>query len=332
MKSPVSENDTASLDSNSSADLGEQKPFLYQESTATIVQANETSAEEEAPPEKCRILSTIFFVSVLFIVIVICYADRVNMSVASIPMSQQFNWTNTTQGAVMSSFFVGYVVTQIPSGYLGACIGGEFILLVGMIIWSVFTIITPFTASITPILFIARAGMGIGEGTAFPAVHSLISQYSKKNERSILVTTITSGSYLGSVVALLICPLLIVHWSWQSIFYVFGAAGIVYLIIYIPFIIFWRVRARKQQHSKKKVEIVEVPVTQTRGQVILAKLSILKQIFFSPAAWCIFIGQFCNSYGFYFMLSWLPTYYKSQFGTDISDLGYFTMLPFAIQG
>lgn len=203
------------------------------------------------------------------------------------------------------AFFVGYVVTQIPSGYLTAVIGGEFVLLVGMIIWSIFTIVTPFTASITPVLFVARAGMGIGEGTAFPAVHNLISQYSKKSERSILVTTITSGSYLGSVLALLLCPLLSAHWGWQSIFYTFGVSGLCFMVIYIPFIIFWRVRAKRLKAAMPTS--VNTIVPQSRKQAIVAKLVILKQIFLTPAAWCIFVGQFCNSYGFYFMLSWLPT-------------------------
>ncbi|MDA1080402.1 MAG: hypothetical protein O2973_01805 [Gemmatimonadetes bacterium] len=35
--------------------------------------------------------------------------DRTNISVASIAMQEQFSWTETPKGYVLSSFFVGYV-------------------------------------------------------------------------------------------------------------------------------------------------------------------------------------------------------------------------------
>ncbi|CAG8475757.1 16582_t:CDS:2 [Acaulospora colombiana] len=48
--------------------------------------------------------------------------------------------------------------------------------------------------------------------------------------------------------------------------------------------------------------------------------------------WAILIPQFCNSWGYYIMLNWLPTYYMDHFGIDITKLGYFAVLPYAIQG
>ncbi len=35
------------------------------------------------------------------------YADRVNMSVAAIPMQSIFGWDETTKGLVMGSVFIG---------------------------------------------------------------------------------------------------------------------------------------------------------------------------------------------------------------------------------
>jgi len=43
----------------------------------------------------------------------ICYIDRVNISVAIIPMAQEFGWSDTQRGLVLSSFFIGYMVTQV---------------------------------------------------------------------------------------------------------------------------------------------------------------------------------------------------------------------------
>ena len=48
----------------------------------------------------------------------ICYIDRVNISVAILPMAQEYGWNQTTQGVVLSSFFYGYLATQIFGGWL----------------------------------------------------------------------------------------------------------------------------------------------------------------------------------------------------------------------
>ena len=48
----------------------------------------------------------------------ICYMDRVVISIAIIPMASDFNWSPEQQGRVLSSFFVGYLLTQVAGGWL----------------------------------------------------------------------------------------------------------------------------------------------------------------------------------------------------------------------
>ncbi len=73
----------------------------------------------------------------------ICYIDRVNISVAIIPMADEFGWDRATQGLIMSSFFAGYLLTQIAGGWLADRFGGKAVLGMGVLFWSAFTIITP---------------------------------------------------------------------------------------------------------------------------------------------------------------------------------------------
>ena len=63
-----------------------------------------------------------------FCAVFVCYIDRVNISVAIIPMQEAFGWSDTTKGLVLSSFFVGYMLTQAPSGWLTNRIGGKIVL------------------------------------------------------------------------------------------------------------------------------------------------------------------------------------------------------------
>ena len=55
-------------------------------------------------------------------------------------------WDKTTQGWVLSSFFYGYIVTQIPGGYLSGRFGGKRVMLVGMLVYALVTLLTPVAA------------------------------------------------------------------------------------------------------------------------------------------------------------------------------------------
>lgn len=107
----------------------------------------------------------------------LCNMDRVNMSIAILPISQQFQWSSTTIGLVQSSFFWGYLLTQVAGGVWADRFGGKKVLGFGVVWWSVATIITPIAARTSlPVLLMARACMGVGEGVAMPAMNNLLSK------------------------------------------------------------------------------------------------------------------------------------------------------------
>ena len=73
----------------------------------------------------------------------VCYIDRVNISVAIIPMAEQFNWDVETQGRILASFYIGYLLMQIWGGRLADRFGGKLILGLSLLSWYLFTILTP---------------------------------------------------------------------------------------------------------------------------------------------------------------------------------------------
>jgi MFS family permease len=72
-----------------------------------------------------------------------------------------FNWDETTQGYVLGSFFYGYVVTQIPGGRLAELFGGKWIFGAGILVTSVFTLLTPLAANLS---FYALIAVRVIEG------------------------------------------------------------------------------------------------------------------------------------------------------------------------
>lgn len=81
---------------------------------------------------------------------VLCNMDKVNISVAIIPMADDFGWSSTVSGLVQSSFFFGYMLTQIPGGYIIAKKGGRKILPLGVGLWSLATAAVPVMAGTMP--------------------------------------------------------------------------------------------------------------------------------------------------------------------------------------
>ena len=52
-------------------------------------------------------------IGLCFLAFLLCNMDRVNMSIAIIDMKDEFNWDSSTMGVVQSSFFWGYLLTQV---------------------------------------------------------------------------------------------------------------------------------------------------------------------------------------------------------------------------
>ena len=79
-----------------------------------------------------------------------CFQDKVNISVAIIPMAKAFGWSPTVAGLVQSSFFWGYIVSQIPGGYVNSRFGGRTVLPLGVGLWSGATAAVPVLAGTIP--------------------------------------------------------------------------------------------------------------------------------------------------------------------------------------
>lgn len=254
---------------------------------------------------------------------VICYVDRINISVAVIPMAEDLGWDKTRMGMVLSAFFYGYLATQVLGGWLADRFGGKVVLGAGVLLWSLFTILTP-PAAMTGlvVLFLTRVAMGIGEGVAFPSIYSLFSRWLPAQERSRAIALNMSGIPLGTILALVLTPWIVVRWGWETAFYAFGAVGFLWWI-------FWHLwgSASPDQHpsiSRRELEHIRAG-TLTASEIRTVPWRALLS---HSAVWAIIVSHFCNNWGAYVLLSWLPTYVNQALGVELAAVGLYTMLPF----
>ena len=74
--------------------------------------------------------------------------------------------------------------------------------------------------------------MGVGEGVNFPCVFNLFSRWFPKEEENELASIAETGVYWGIVTAMLLVPVIEHHVNWESVFYIFGALGVVWAFIF----------------------------------------------------------------------------------------------------
>ncbi len=257
-----------------------------------------------------------------FLSVFICYIDRVNISIAIIPMAEELDWNMQTQGMVLSSFFVGYLLLQIVGGRLADRYGGKAILGMGVLFWSLFTIITPPAAALgITVLIMARIAMGMSEAVTFPSIYSLYGRWVPIQERSRAVGFTNSGIPLGTVFALVFTPFIVQRLGWEWAFYLFGAVGLVWFI-------FWyrMVTSRPELHpgmSTTELEYIQAGAT----TVDTIETPPLREFLKCAPVWAIIIAHFCNNWSLYVLLSWLPTFVNKGLGVDYASVGWVTMIP-----
>nr|KYP57331.1 hypothetical protein KK1_003591 [Cajanus cajan] len=255
-------------------------------------------------PQRYKIIGT---TSLAFI---ICNMDKVNLSIAIIPMSHQFGWNSSTAGLVQSSFFWGYALSQLPGGWLAKIFGGGAVLEVGVLIWSVATALVPFLVGYMPGLLLSRVLVGIGEGVSPSAATDLIARH-----RSRAVAFVFGGLSVGSVMGLLLAPPLIQNLGWESVFYIFGLLGIAWFLGF---------QVLEGASQDTMTQSWKTSLGELNGSL---KDVPWKAFFQNRAVWAMIYAHFCGSWGHYNCLSWLPTFFSEELNLNLTEAAWVSILP-----
>ena len=257
-----------------------------------------------------------------FLAMFIAYTDRVNISVASVAMREQFGWTQTVKGIVLSSFFIGYMLFMVASGWLATRFGGKRVLAISVAWWSVFTVLTPWAASISiGALVAARIALGIGEAAVMPATYELFRRWVPESERSRAVTRFLSGIPVGQIVGFLVTGWLTSRLGWPASFYLFGLIGFIWTA-------FWLARISNDPADDRHITAQELRLLQADTQIEQVPLGAsLRRLLAKPPVWAVFVAHFCNNWGLYLLIAWLPSYFRDAMGVSFANAGVYAAAP-----
>lgn len=292
-----------------------------------------------------------------FVSFVICNIDRINLSVAIIPMAQLYGWNSSRQGLIQSIFFAGYMMTNILGGKLADRHGGRKVLAGGVLFWSFFTGVTPFVAPNFFILLAVRVCLGAGEGVAMPAMNAMIACSVPSAFRARAVAFIYSGMYVGSILGLVITPFLLEVFDFRAAFYIYAVAGFIWVVLFLlttedpkPSSDFSPIRSSQSSQSDCAEET-------SSSRLVMNSLATEESPSFEPlllssdgsakenehlskdndpplselmshrAVWAIIVAHFCCTWGYFVLIAWLPTYLHSRFNLNIRSSALLSTLP-----
>ncbi|XP_053959918.1 putative inorganic phosphate cotransporter isoform X1 [Anastrepha ludens] len=151
--------------------------------------------------------------------------------------AETYDWSDQLQTFILVSFYVGYVLSHVPSAQLAMRYGGKWVLAFGIAIAAVLTMLTPTAVKWGgPLaLILIRLLIGLSEGPTYPALSELMSKWVPAKERATLGSLVLSGSQIGISMGNFISALLLHRYDWSLIFYYFGICALLWFVGFTSF-------------------------------------------------------------------------------------------------
>lgn len=238
-------------------------------------------------------------------------------------------WSFQVRQYVISSFFWGYVATQILGGYLANKFGMKIMYLIAMLGPSLLSLLMP---SVIPyggwkVYAVLNMIKGLIQGSMYPAIYHCMSRWAPKTERNIMTNIVETGFSWGSLMSPLISgKVAATDVGWAGIFYLSAALGLIWCIFWF---IFGDSSPENSRYvtEKEKIHIltnqekesVEDPSDETKP---IPWMSIMT----SPPFLALIVVTACQEFGMIFIIWEVPQFFNAVFDMDIESNGMNTTL------
>jgi len=248
-------------------------------------------------------------VLLLGIAIFFNYVDRGALPIAAPLLKGDLHLSNEAYGVAVSAFFWIYAPVQLFAGWLCDRFSVYKLLALGILLWAGSTLLMGFAGGFTSLL-VLRIMLGVGESLAFPGSSKIIARHVPPERRGVANAALAMGIALGPAVGTLAGGLMVAHWGWRAMFFVFGALTLLWLA---P----WQRAVRAISDERRYDGGATVPVAAVITKWPLWSMSIVHSL-----------GNYC----FYFLLAWLPLYLTKSRGFSITQMTFLASLGYAVQG
>jgi MFS family permease len=240
---------------------------------------------------------------------------------------------------VFWAFILGYTVFEVPFGWLGDRWGPRSVIVRIVTWWSVCMALTGavnvvrwFTTSPAPWVFVltlalTRFGVGVGEAGAYPNIGRALARWFPFRARASAQSAIWFCSRLGGAVSpLWITELARASGGWHQAFYIIGGIGVVWAL---AFYYWFRDRPEEMRSANQaEAELVRADsgpgsIHEDGGHQAVPWLALVT----SPNLWALYIAAAAVSYSWYFFVTYLAEYVKTDFDVEFEYSRWLTGSP-----
>jgi MFS family permease len=241
----------------------------------------------------------------------ISYLDRASISQAAPMIARDLHFNTIQMGYIFSAFGLTYAAMEIPSGWLIDRFGPRMVLTRVVLCWSFFTAATGLAWNFGSMLS-ARLLFGAGEAGCFPGLAKTFSNWLPPDERARAEGRKAASARWGGAAAPLLVVALYAELGWRVTFVLFGVIGVVWAAFF--YVLF---RDAPVRSAIRPVDSPGAP---------------WKAFLRSSSAWALCVQWFCHFYGFYFYVTWLPTYLLEARGVALRHGAILSGLPLLAAG
>jgi len=255
--------------------------------------------------------TTIAFAMTLAIV---TYIDRVCISQAAPFISGDLGLTKVEMAWVFSVFGWAYALFEIPGGWLADRLGPRRVLMRIVIWWSFFTAATGWAWNLVSLL-VTRTRFGMGEAGCFPNLTRIFTLWLPQRERERAQASLWLAARWGGAFTPLLIAYVLDYVSWRRAFELFGLVGLVWAIAFYRWF-------RDDPRTHPSVNAAELAIMPPPGQSAIAHgPTPWGELTSSVSVWLLGLQYVALSYGWYFYITWLPTYLREVRGTGGTKMG-----------
>ena len=252
----------------------------------------------------------------------VTYLDRVCISILAPNIMRDLRLTAIQMSYVFSAFTLAYALFEIPTAWWADRVGSRRVLTRIVLWWSAFTVATAGAFNYAALLLV-RFLFGVGEAGAWPNAARVFARWIPARERGRAQGMFFAGAHLSGGLTPMLVAYLATFLPWRVIFVLLGSVGFLWALAWS-----WWFRDEPRDHpsvSPAERDLIE----STRGLPpghggswtdVLRTRSLLP----------LCLQYFANTYGFYFFITWLPTYLSKSRGMASVELAIFAGMPLVL--
>jgi ACS family tartrate transporter-like MFS transporter len=254
----------------------------------------------------------------VFLIYVVNYIDRVNVSFANLRMSADLGFSDRVYGLGVGVFYVTYVLFEIPGAIIVERWSARKWIARIMISWGFITILSGFVHSAGQ-FYAARFLLGVAESSFFPGMIVYLTHWFRLRDRcraiACLYAAVPTSSLVGSPVAGWVLG---VHWwqlaGWRWLFILEGAPAILLGIITVFYLTDWPSQARWLRQAERDWLVGELQ-TELQAKKRFRDFTIM-QAFCDPRILLLIAAWFLALTGALGSIYWIPTFVKRLSGSS----------------